>query len=395
MSIDSQIKEMQHMAIRENMNVVEIKRESHSAKLSGSRPMFMELIQDLREGRFDAILTWAPDRLSRNAGDLGSLVDLMDADKLVMIRTHSQSFTNNPNEKFLLMILCSQVKLENDNRAINVKRGIRAKCEMGWRPCMPPLGYFTRAAHGGARDVILDDERAPYIKQMFEMSASGKSGHHIRQWLEDNNVLTRNGKRIHLSTIYRILGNSFYYGEFEYPLNSGVWYKGNHPKLITKELFMVVREQLKVPLKPKWGAKEFPFKRFIKCYGCGSSLVGEQKVRHYKNGNTSVFTYYHCSRQVDRTCKEGFAREQDIADQLGEMCDELITDISELEPGLRDAIDKFTRMMSVTQNTSDKKRIVGAYIKYVLKEGSVFEKTRLVRNLKVSLALHDRKLVRI
>ena len=99
--------------------------------------------------------------------------------------------------------------------------------------------------------------------------------------------------------------------------------------------------------------------------------------------------------QVDRTCKEGFAREQDIADQLGEMCDELITDISELEPGLRDAIDKFTRMMSVTQNTSDKKRIVGAYIKYVLKEGSVFEKTRLVRNLKVSLALHDRKLVRI
>lgn len=71
------------------------------------------------------------DRLSRNAGDLGSLVDLMDSNKLQQIRTYGQSFSNTPNEKFLLMILCSQVKLENDNRGVNVKRGIRAKCETG------------------------------------------------------------------------------------------------------------------------------------------------------------------------------------------------------------------------------------------------------------------------
>jgi len=60
----------------------------------------------------------------------------MDQGKLKTIRTFSQSFSNNPNEKFLLMILCSQAKLENDNRGINVKRGLRAKCEAGWRPNM-------------------------------------------------------------------------------------------------------------------------------------------------------------------------------------------------------------------------------------------------------------------
>lgn len=81
------------------------------------------------------------------------------------------------------MILCSQAKLENDNRGVNVKRGIRAKCEMGWRPCMPPLGYYTRGSTGGAKDVIVDSERAPYIVEMFEMSAKGKSGRHIKQWL--------------------------------------------------------------------------------------------------------------------------------------------------------------------------------------------------------------------
>ena len=78
MSIDSQIKEMRSMAERDGLNVVELKQESHSAKNSGMRPVFNELLEDLRKEKFDGILTWAPDRLSRNAGDLGSLVDLMD-----------------------------------------------------------------------------------------------------------------------------------------------------------------------------------------------------------------------------------------------------------------------------------------------------------------------------
>ena len=124
LSIDSQIKEMLQLADREGLEIVEMKRESHSAKETGTRPVFNEIIEDLRAGKYNGILTWAPDRISRNAGDLGKIVDLMDAGGLQEIRTHSQSFRNNPNEKFLLMILGSQAKLENDNRGVNVKRGL-------------------------------------------------------------------------------------------------------------------------------------------------------------------------------------------------------------------------------------------------------------------------------
>ena len=131
LSIDSQVKEMLQIAERENLEIVDIRRESKSAKDSGNRPIFKELIKDITEEKFNSIITWAPDRLSRNAGDLGSLVDLMDEKKLMSIRTFGQTFSNSPNEKFLLMILCSQAKLENDNRGINVKRGLRARCEMG------------------------------------------------------------------------------------------------------------------------------------------------------------------------------------------------------------------------------------------------------------------------
>ena len=51
LSIDSQVKEMLDLAVKENLNVVEIKRESHSAKETGQRQVFNELIGDIRQGK--------------------------------------------------------------------------------------------------------------------------------------------------------------------------------------------------------------------------------------------------------------------------------------------------------------------------------------------------------
>lgn len=88
------------------------------------------------------------------------------------------------------------------------------------------------------------------------------------------------------------------------------------------------------------GSKDFPFKGFIKCYSCGSSLVGEQKLRQRQDGTIREHIYYHCSRQVDRDCKELFAKEADIIDQLYEMRHKLMPDQSIFDQGLRTAIEK-------------------------------------------------------
>lgn len=237
MSIDSQITEMMDLAMRDGILIKEVRKESHSAKISGKRPVFMNLLNDIKLGRFTGILTWAPDRLSRNAGDLGMLVDLMDQGKLVQIKTFSQVFSNNPNEKFLLMILCSQAKLENDQKGLNVKRGIRAKCEMGLRPGMAPLGYFNRAFNG-VKDIIVDPDRGPIVTEAFQKVAEyGTSGRTLKKWLVEKGFTNRSGSAVSLSQIYLMLKNPFYYGQFEYPIGSGNWYKGSHLPLITKVVF--------------------------------------------------------------------------------------------------------------------------------------------------------------
>ncbi|MCC6199001.1 recombinase family protein [Candidatus Nomurabacteria bacterium] len=248
LSIDSQIKEMLQLAEREGLEIVTMKRESHSAKETGQRPVFNEIVEEVRNGKYNGILTWAPDRISRNAGDLGRIVDLMDEKKLSEIRTYGQTFNNSPNEKFLLMILCSQAKLENDNKSINVKRGLKTRVEMGLWPGPVPTGYFKEKRVDRRCECIIDPERAPIIKQMFEKVAYEKwSGKKLYNWLRfDLNFRTAAGKKhLSLGNVFTILYNTFYYGSFEYPRKSGNWYQGKHPPLITKELFDLVQQQMR------------------------------------------------------------------------------------------------------------------------------------------------------
>ena len=175
LSIDSQVKEMLQLAEREGLEIAEIRRESHSAKATGQRPVFNEILKDIRSGKFNGILTWAPDRIARNAGDLGAVVDLMDQKLLLEIRTYGQRFTDSPNEKFLLMILGSQAKLENDARGVNVKRGLRTRVEMGLWPGMAPLGYLNQKMMDKKCQVIVDSARAPIVKRMISTSRYSKN----------------------------------------------------------------------------------------------------------------------------------------------------------------------------------------------------------------------------
>lgn len=315
MSIESQIKEMTLLAKREGLYIQEIRQESHSAKESGQRPVFNQLLMDIRSGLFNGILTWAPDRLSRNAGDLGMLVDLMDQGKLLQIKTFSQSFSNNPNEKFLLMILCSQAKLENDNRGINVKRGIRTKCEMGWRPGPPPLGYYNRS-FAGIKDIVIDPDRAHFVKEMFRRVAEeGAGGRTIKRWLDENGFTTRLKKKATLSQIYLMLKNPFYYGEFEFPIHSGIWYQGKHEKLISKELFVRVQRQLKTHPKSPWGSKHITYKGLFRCGNCGGNVIGEFKLRKRKHAPPNPHVYYHCARPMGE-CREPYIEERKLEKQI-------------------------------------------------------------------------------
>ncbi|MFA6430444.1 MAG: recombinase family protein [Candidatus Paceibacterota bacterium] len=401
LSIDSQIKEMLQLAERENLEIVCMKRESHSAKETGQRPIFNEIVEEIKQGKFNGILTWAPDRISRNAGDLGKIVDLMDEGKLLEIRTFGQRFTNSPSEKFLLMILGSQAKLENDNRGVNVKRGLRTRAEMGLWAGPAPIGYLTQNLMDKKCQVIIDPLRAPTIKKIFEKVAYEKwSGRKIYNWLKfELNFYTRGNKTLALGSIYRLLDNQFYHGVFERPKASGNWYQGKHEPIITKELFDQAQEQLKRD-KIIRETKEFAFTKLFTCGYCGSGISAEEKWKQLKAGGANRYIYYSCSRAKDRNCKNQYIREEDLITELLKIMDKVNINELGMRQKLEEEIARFNTFQRSVLGSTDKVKErpdtdIRNYAKYILKEGSTAEKRELLGNLRSRIMYKDKTLTLI
>jgi len=399
LSIDSQVKEMLAIAEREDLEVIDIRRESHSAKDSGQRPVYKQILEDIGRERFNAILTWAPDRLSRNAGDLGSLVDLMDQKKLLSIRTYGQTFINSPNEKFLLMILCSQAKLENDNKSINVKRGLRTRVEMGLWPAHAPTGYLKEKRIDRKGYVLIDKERAPIIKQMFEKVAYEQwSGRKLYHWLkfELNFKPPTSNKNLTLSNIYMILENHFYYGTFEYPKKSGNWYTGKHEPIITKELFDAVRAQIKSQVIRSKN-KEFAFTKLMTCGLCGSGISADEKFKKLKDGSVNRHVYYGCTKARDKNCKCGYINEKDLIKQFENLINKIDIDEISIKEKIKKEVSRFKKFQQIVLGVKEKTVIedidIRNYAKYLLKEGSIEEKHELLGNLKSKITYKDKTLI--
>jgi len=383
MSIDSQVTEMLAVADREQLNVVDMREESKSAKATGQRKEFNKMIDDIREGQLNAIIAWTPDRLSRNAGDFAQLMDLMDQGKLHEIRTHGQIFRNNPNEKFLLMILCSQAKLENDNRGKNMKRGNRAFCESGRRPGQSPLGYklWRDPDNLNMRSIVkLDPELSELIKKLFEyVYKEGLSGRSAYEKMLEYGLTTRTGKKPPLSMIYRILKEPFYYGKFEYPKGSGNWYKGSHKPLITLRQFKKVQNTLKTYEKSPWGSKTFYFNRLFKFKCCGSGVCGER----HKNRNKAEYTYYKCNKYGGRKiCDQKYIREENLIDEVAELIEKYQEIHVNVSKRIKRDLEKINRYQKEPLT-------VYQYAKDILHKGNALEKQNILQSLDGQLYLYE------
>lgn len=400
LSVDSQINEMLTLSQRDNLNIIDIYRESHSAKDCGQRPVFNQLLSDIKSGKFNGILVWHPDRLSRNAGDLGAIVDLLDQKKLVEIRTYSQRFTNNPNEKFLLMILGSQAKLENDNKSINVKRGLRTRVESGLWPSVPPTGYLSHPDRKVKCQAVLDPVRYEVIKKMFEKVAyENYSGRKLFYWLRDEiRFRTKSGKPLTLSNIYIILKNNFYHGTFEYPKESGKWFKGLHDPIISKELFDMVQEKLNTAHPPRSESKEFAFTKLLTCGICGSGVTAQEKFKRPKNGKVHRYVYYGCTKFNDKKCPAVYLREEDLTDQLASILDKISLDEIGMKEKIKAELEQHQKFnesvlgMKSTKKIKVKEIDIRNYAKYILRERSIWEKRELLSHLRSKLILRDKKI---
>lgn len=329
-SIESQEKELQPIIENQKLKVVDTIKEEKSAHTRG-RLGFTKMMSRIENGEANGILVYHGNRLARNAFDAGWIITAMDEGKIKEIKTPHRTYYNTPDDKFFLQLEFGISKKDSDDKSVVVKRGLKGKCEKGWMPGVAPLGYLnTPGLAGGSRYLTKDAGRFDLIKKAWEMMASGQySVAKIQEVMTNEwSFRTRQGKRqggrpISLSGLYRIFNDPFYYGVFEFPRQSGIFYKGQHEPMITQETFQRVRYLLDKKVKTKPHTKVFAYTGIITCGSCGAQITASEKWKHQKNGNVHHYILYHCTKRKKPRCQEKSIQEHLLEVQIKERLDSI------------------------------------------------------------------------
>jgi DNA invertase Pin-like site-specific DNA recombinase len=301
-SISDQLSELKELALKEQLEVVDVFVEKQTAKIPG-RPVFNEMIERMEAGEASGILAWHPDRLARNSVDGGKIIYLVDTGVIVEMKFPTFWFDPTPQGKFMLSIAFSQSKYYVDNLSENIKRGHRNKVKDGIWPQMSPLGYVNVKGAG----IVPDENIAPLIKKTFEAYATGNFT--LRQLHDKFNALglsRKNGKVLSVSNYQQILRNPIFTGLMRY---GGEIYEGKHKPIITKKLFDSVQEVMMRKSKPhSKGLKPFLYRGFFRCGECGCFITTETQKGH---------NYLRCTKRKN-LCLQKYVREEIITSQIKE-----------------------------------------------------------------------------
>ena len=99
-SISDQLAELKELAVKEQIEVVDIFVEKQTAKAPG-RPVFNEMLLRIEANEASGILAWHPDRLARNSVDGGKIIYLLDTGKIAELKFPTFWCDTTPQGKFM------------------------------------------------------------------------------------------------------------------------------------------------------------------------------------------------------------------------------------------------------------------------------------------------------
>lgn len=324
-SIDSQIKELTKLAQNNGLNIVAVLSESKSAKTPEQRPVFNQMIERVKRGEANGIICWKLNRLARNPVDGGLISWMLQENKIKHIFTFGRNYYPTDN----VIVMAVELGMANQfvrDLSVDTARGLRNKAERGWYPTKPSLGYIHNPfKKKGEKEIMEDPERFGLVRKMFDLMLTGAytPPKILRKAVKEWGLTNKQGGKVSRSNLYRIFSDTFYYGEFEYPKNSGNWFKGKHTPMIAKEEFEKIQLLLGREHRAKTKRHTFPFTGFIRCGECGALVTAENKIKRQKNGNIHFYTFYHCTKRKNPNCTQRSIRKELLEDQIKELLEKI------------------------------------------------------------------------
>ena len=286
------------------------------------RPGFVEMIQQLEQGRAAAVFVKDLSRLGRNYIEVGRLTEEFFPEHDIRLVAVSDNIDTAEGENELAPIR----NLFNEwyARDISKKRRIsnKIKGNAGEPMGQPPYGYIKDP--DDPKRWIVDDEAAQVVRRIYSMTLEGYGTEQIATQLERDEILTpraywlkkgikRPGKgkqqpatKWNSSTVTKILSLQEYCGDIlnfktysksyknkkrlENDRENWVIFKDVHEPIIERSVFEQVQQKRGKIRKRRTNEGEHNmFSGLLVCADCGSNLHF-----HFNQGNPEI-KYFNCS----------------------------------------------------------------------------------------------------
>lgn len=320
-SVDEQIDKLEKYCDIKDWKVHDLYVDPGYSGSNTKRPAMQRLIEDAKNKRFDTILVYKLDRLSRSQRDTLYLIEeVFNKNNISFVSLNENFDTSTAFGKAMIGILSVFAQLEREQITERMQMGKmgRAKSGKAMSWVRPPFGYLYEEGK-----YVIDKLRAPIAQKIFESYLEGMSITKLRDKMNEEGHI---GKDIQWSyrTIRQMLDNPVYAGYTKYQEN---YYKGVHKPIISKEVYDSVQEELDIRQKkayeennnPRPFQAKYMLSGMIRCGYCGTPL--ESVLGNIRKDGTRL-KKYQCQNRIqkrrvtvynkNKNCDSGFYQMSDL-----------------------------------------------------------------------------------
>ncbi len=296
-STDEQVKNGASLQTQERMNISHAQRigvgimkiffdRGESAK-STNRPGLIEMIKYCTKHKKEIqyLIVYKIDRLSRNTGDYIALKSIF-AKLGITIISVTEALEDTPAGRFAETMFAASAQMDNETRAERCTNGMKEAILAGRYVWRAPIGYLNSIVNGKP-NIILDPQRAPFVREIFEMILKDiYSLEEVRRKINQRGLINKSGTPLSKTYFHKIIRNLLYAGIIA---KFGKEYEGDFPAIITKEEFAMVQKIIargKKKREYKRSNPDFPLAAFVE------NDQGKKLAGYWTTGNGGRFPYY-------------------------------------------------------------------------------------------------------
>lgn len=318
-----------------------------------NRPQFKAMMKDAKAKKFDVLICYRLDRISRNVSDFTYTIDELKKYSIGFISIREQFDTTTPMGRAMMNIAAVFAQLERETIAERIKDNMLELAKTGrWLGGTPPLGYRSEPVeffdeNGKAKKLFkltLVPEEIEIVKLTYDLFLQKKNYSSVANYLCRNNYKGKNGGEFSRQTVMQIITNPVYCiadntildyfkekgstvcgtpedsnlglmvynkregGKQEKPASDWIISIGRHEAVIDSDTWIncaKIQEKNTGKASPKASTGEkFFLSGLLLCGHCGSSMASWS---HFNKKTNQMERYYRCNlkqRAANRcTCK--------------------------------------------------------------------------------------------